>query len=231
MDGKVTVDVKSILLAALVLLGLVAAYLVGSAGDSPRTSAVAAEGDEADPRSVVMTGTGRATTVPDELSYTVAVGVTRTDVEDAMDEANATMAKVLKALAPYGVTRKDTETTGLPKAGKAISATVAAGGNAVRVRGISLGISDRDAVLEEARDRAVEQATTNARQYAAATGQELGDVLSLKEVSATRPTSYGRDRYQLADLDLLSSKSVEAVPIRAGEEELAVTVQVVWSFV
>ena len=63
-----------------------------------------------------------------------------------------------------------------------ISAAVECGGNGVRVSDIRLGIADPDAVLSRARDAAVESATAKAEQYAAATGQSLGDVVSIREV-------------------------------------------------
>lgn len=260
MDRKLTVDVKSMLIAGLVLLGLLVAYLVGSADDGPGTRAVAAEDTDEPARTVVMTGTGRASVVPDQLSFSVSVHITRADVSDAMEESNQTMARVLASLKDYGVTKKEMQTTGLTidpvyryynyappeitgyrvgqsarvtvkelaKAGKAITATVRAGGNAVRVRNISLGISDREAVLAEARDLAVDQATAKADQYARATGQSLGAVLSLKEVRATQPRGY-YPRYQGYEVRA-ALDAATAVPIRAGEEKLAVTVQVVWSF-
>ena len=65
--------------------------------------------------------------------------------------------------------------------GQAISTATGTGGNAVRVSGIGLRIGDRDGLLAEARDAAVEAATAKAEQYAAATGQDLGTVLTLTE--------------------------------------------------
>lgn len=262
MDRKLTVDVKSVLIAGLVLLGLLVAYLLGSADDGPGTAAVAVEQTDDQPRTVVMTGTGKASVVPDQLSFSVSVNITRPDVSDAMEASNQAMARVLASLKDYDVTKKEMQTTGLSidpvyryynyappeitgyrvgqsarvtvkdlaKAGKAITATVRAGGNAVRVRNISLGIGDRDAVLEEARDLAVEQATAKARQYADTTGQALGDVLSLKEVRATQPRNYPYFQSAYLTRSAMDLGGTAAVPIRAGEENLSVTVQVVWSF-
>ena len=64
----------------------------------------------------------------------------------------------------------------LRNGGKAITAAVNAGGNNVKASNIRLEISNPDAVLKEAREAAVEEATTKAEEYAAATGQTLGDV-------------------------------------------------------
>jgi uncharacterized protein YggE len=117
----------------------------------------------------------------------------------------------------------------LKKGGAAVSAAVAAGGNAVRVSNIQLKIGDPDAVLARARKAAVAQATAKAQEYADATGQELGDVLTLREVRATAPSvrqplAYGRM------LSGVTDSAAAALPIRTGREDLKVTVQVVWEF-
>ena len=98
-----------------------------------------------------------------------------------------------------------------------------AGGNAVRVGDIRLLVGDRASVLEQARDAAVAEATAKAEQYAEATGQSLGDVLSLREVRARARGRRTRWRFE-------SPRAADAakVPIEAGENELKVTVRVVW---
>ena len=81
---------------------------------------------------------------------------------------------------------------------------MSAGGNSSRVSDLSVRIGDRDELLAQARDRAVDVATQKARQYAAATDQDLGDVLTLSEVKAApaRPVPYA---FRTADLAGLSS--------------------------
>ena len=119
----------------------------------------------------------------------------------------------------------------LGKSGKAISAVVASGGSKVRVTDIQLEIGDPDAVMAKARAAAVQEATDKAQQYASATGQTLGQVMDLKEVSAVQPQSrdYLYDgMYRAAATDLAAMPM--RVPIRAGEDQLRVTVQIVWSF-
>lgn len=114
--------------------------------------------------------------------------------------------------------------------GRAISVATRTGGDAVRVSGIGLRIGERDALLEKARDAAVEAATAKAEQYAEATGQSLGSVLTLTEgkraVAATRDQLRG---YAEASAD--SAVAAKAVPIRAGSEDLAVNVSLVWQLV
>jgi uncharacterized protein len=112
----------------------------------------------------------------------------------------------------------------LARGGRAVGAVVRTGGNDVRVRGLGLRISDPESVLATSRAAAVKQATAKARQYAAATGQTLGSVVSLREVRASAPTPRPLAFHRSALLD-----SAAALPIRAGKDSLAVTVRIVWS--
>ncbi len=112
----------------------------------------------------------------------------------------------------------------LPDAGATMSAAVSAGGNMVRLHSVRLQIGDEDALLDEARTAAIDEARVKAEQYAAAAGRELGEVSSVREVHVTpsaKPT-YGLSMYRAAD--------VSAVPISAGTADVNVTVSVVWSF-
>jgi hypothetical protein len=260
MDAKVTVSVRGLLVAGLVLLALLVAYLLGSAGRPGAPAyALATEQPQPDTRKVVMSGVGEATAVPDQVSFGLTVAVTRTDLDSALDATSGTMKRVLAALSEYDVARKDVQTTGLSMtpvydypqyapptiigyrvserahvrieqlrgAGKAIAAAIGAGGNDVRVGNVRLEVSDPDAVLAKAREAAVREATAKAQEYADATAETLGGVLSLKEVG---PSPAQRDElmYRAAAYD--SAEALKAVPIRAGEDELTVRVEIVWEF-
>ncbi|GAA1143712.1 SIMPL domain-containing protein [Nocardioides aquiterrae] len=258
MNANVTVSVRSILLATLVALALVVAYLLGSGG-GPGTPARAADdqGDTTARRVLTMTGTGDASAVPDELSFGLGVTVTRTDLGDALDAASATMGRVLVAVAKYGVAKSDVQTTGLSMTpvydyhpydpptirgyrvtqrasvlvkdlkagGRAVAAAVAAGGNDVRVSNLRLLVGDPDAATARARDAAVAEARAKAEQYADASGQALGDVLTLREVHVKPlPTT---PAVHLAR-GMMYDAALKGVPIRAGKERTAVTVRMVW---
>lgn len=208
--------------------------------------------------SISMAGRGQATVVPDQLTFGLSVSAKDADLDQALDQSSTTMKAVLAALTDYGVTAKDVTTTGLQmnpeydypnygppvltgyrvtqqarvvvpdltKAGKAISAAVATGGNGVSVHSIRLGVSDPDAALATAREAAMDEAKTKAEQYADASGEQLGEVLRIREVSAPRRTLDEPLYYRAAAADLAGTK---AVPIRAGEKDLTVRLQVVWS--
>jgi len=261
MDRSVTVSAKGMLVAAVVALALVVAYLLGAGGGSAQASPTTSDagGTGSEPRTLVTTGTGKTVGVPDELTFSLSVGLVRSDLETALADANATMDRVLTRLDQLGVRKSDVQTTGLQmnavydyhaygpptlrgyrvsqraevlvrdltRGGRAVTAAVNTGGDDVRVGNIGLRIADTDSLLATSRKAAVEQATAKAQEYADATGQELGPVVSLREVRASSPrvqsVSYGRDLLAMAD-------KAAPLPIRAGQDKLAVTVKIVWSF-
>jgi uncharacterized protein YggE len=112
----------------------------------------------------------------------------------------------------------------LGRAGGAISAAVAAGGNAVQVNGISLDLEDNSKLLTAARDKAVANARTKAEQYAKASGRDLGTVVSISEtISDPPPISYD-------ERATTASKDMAPVPIQPGSENVGVTVTMVYAF-
>ena len=265
MDRNVTVSVKGLLVAAVALLALLAAYLLGSAGGSPAapaqaTPAVAERPAKEDVRTLRMVGTGEATVVPDQLGFTLSVTAKRPALDDALGQSSGTMRRVLAALRDQGVRDADVQTTGLQMypeydypnygppvltgyrvtqrarvvvreladGGEAVSTAVATGGNGVRVTDIRLGVSDPEASLGKARNAAVEAATAKAEQYAAATGQSLGDVLGLREVGRDVPRR-APVLWQTASRDA-SAAGLAELPVKAGREDLDVKVEVVWAF-
>jgi uncharacterized protein YggE len=261
MRGDVTVSVRSILLAGLVGLALVTAYLLGGQGDAIASASTSAaeQATKADRRMVSMVGTGEASAVPDQISFSLSATARRLDLDDAMTASSASMRRVLAELGGHGVEKADVQTTGLSmhpeyeyhayapptlvgyrvtqrasvkvdelaKGGPAIAAAIEVGGNGVRVSGIRLGVGDPDALLERARDAAVESATAKAEQYAVATGQSLGDVVSIREVGrpAQRPQPV-----LLSNAAYDTRAMAKALPIRAGKDDLEVRIQVVWEF-
>jgi uncharacterized protein len=259
VDATLNIRMRSMVLGLLVLVALLAGYVVGTAGGgAPVAAAPTSQPEPAeDVRSISMTGAGEAVGVPDQLSFRLSVNKQAADVSTALDQANATMRRVQKALQDEGVRRRDVQTSGLNihpvydypengpavivgyavservgvlvrdlgRSGAAIAAAVEAGGNAVRVSGIELQIGRLEALMREARDSAVEEATAKAEQYAAATGQQLDAVVSIAEVSARRPRPV-----PVYEADLDRQASFSKVPVRAGSSELEVKVRVVWSF-
>jgi uncharacterized protein len=110
----------------------------------------------------------------------------------------------------------------LGRAGNAVGQAVTAGGNAVRVNGISLDLEETSALVSSARDRAFADAKAKAEQYARAAGRSLGEVMSITEDVATPspiPMPY-------AAMDSAKSASV---PIQPGSQDVSVSVTVVFT--
>jgi hypothetical protein len=200
---------------------------------------------------ITVTSTATVTGTPDTLRLSMSVSVSRSSVGDALAQANAAAAKVQASLRKSGVAAKDLQTSGmsiyptygssgssitgyqvsesltavlrhLDKAGSAISAAAAAGGNDVRIDTVSLDIEDTGALLATARTKAVGDARTKAEQYAQAAGRDLGALTSLSE-SVSTPSS----PYYPAPMSADAAKS--AVPIQAGSQHVQVSVTAVYA--
>jgi len=111
----------------------------------------------------------------------------------------------------------------LARAGDAIGKAVTAGGNAVRVNGISLDLEETGALVTSARAKAFADARTKAEQYAKAAGRALGDVISIVEDVATpSPTPMP---YAVSS----SARDLASVPIEPGSQDVRVSVTVLFA--
>lgn len=108
----------------------------------------------------------------------------------------------------------------LATAGEVLAETVAAAGDAVRVNGAWLEISDASGLLVAARDAAFDDARTKAAQYARAAGRELGAVRWIVEGVA----GHGSVRPRMMAL----AAEASPVPIEAGSTDVEAAVTVVW---
>ena len=111
------------------------------------------------------------------------------------------------------VTLRDVEGSGT-----VLGDVLAAGGDAARLLGVSLAVSDPSAALEEARAGAVADARSQAEHLAALTGRELGAVRRISTVAEPgmpRPIA-------------MAAKGVRAaaMPVEAGEAVVTVSLHV-----
>jgi uncharacterized protein YggE len=111
----------------------------------------------------------------------------------------------------------------LGRAGDAIGKAVAAGGNAVRVNGVSLDLEDTGALVSSARDKAFAEAKAKAEQYAKAAGRTLGEAMSIAEDAPTASPIPMQFPAASSALDKAS------VPIQPGSQDVTVSVTVVFS--
>jgi uncharacterized protein YggE len=113
MQSTLTIKVRTVVLTIAIMLAVLAAYLAGASGPGKAAAAAADETATADVNRIVMAGSGDVEGVPDELSFSVSVRNTSSDVSTALDHASGAMHRVLHALRRAGVERKNTQTTAL----------------------------------------------------------------------------------------------------------------------
>lgn len=111
---------------------------------------------------------------------------------------------------------------------EAVAAAVNAGGDDVRLGGLTRGIADPEPLLAQARDAAFDDAKAKAEQYATRAGVRLGAVLQITEDTASappRPYDIGGDM----EAPMLMARSSSSVPVVPGETEVGASVRVTWA--
>lgn len=200
--------------------------------------------------SVTVSGSGTVLASPDVLLLELGVEVLDVTVDGALAAANGAMSEVQSSLLGSGVRAGDLRTTTLSirteydrqgrvvrgyvvnqglqarlrdvsSAGGNVSAAVAAGGDMVRVNGLTFDVDDDTALLEQARAAAVDDARRRAHTLADAAGRQVGRALRISEGSPSAP---GPPRARM-----MAAESLSAVPLQGGSHEAAVTVTVEWA--
>ena len=140
------------------------------------------------------------------------------DIQPSYDYLNGGTARLRGYQVSESVSAKLRD---LGRAGDAIAKAVSAGGDAVRVNGVSLDLEDTGALVSNAREKAFADAKAKAEQYAKAAGRSIGEVISIAEdVSTPSPVSM-----RVA----LDSPKLAGVPIQPGTQNVGVSVSVVFS--
>ena len=241
---------RTVVVAVVACLAL-AAYVVfgaGGSGHQARADSAATPGD-----TVSVQGTGTVQGVPDQMSATFGVHATRGSVQDALDAVAHDAQRVVSALHHAGVSDRDMRTTDLElyphynnsggrdgydasetvtatfhdlsTAGRHISATVDAAGDAATVNGLSFDLSSDTKLLSQARSAAFADAKARAQQYADLSGRSLGAVRHVSESIMSSP-----DQPQMFKGAALAAGSSAGapVPVQAGQQPVTVVVTVVW---
>ena len=155
-------------------------------------------------------GTGEVSAPPDRLSIDLGVVCRSPTARQALTRANERAAELIDLLAAEGVAKTDVATrsisimphyddkgqkvTGyeasndvvvvlrdLSRAGAVIDAAASAVGDDIRMGSLTFGIEDPTSALADARRGAVEKATAQAQQLAAAAGVALGPIRRISE--------------------------------------------------
>ncbi len=211
--------------------------------------------DSSRPRSIHVSGTGKVYVAPDKADLTLSVEVQAKTAEAARNQAAVAMEALIKAVKGADVAGKDIQTGSvslypnyssdtankiigyqltnqvtvcirdISKASDIIDTAVNAGGNSTRVQGINFGLDNPDKALAEAREKAYTNAKSKAQQYAKLAGVTLGAPLHISENNDMPPVpmAYG-------EMAMMKSAIADkaATPVQAGEQEVTVTVDVMF---
>lgn len=224
-------------IAIAAAVGLAAAAVVGIS--LPES----AQGQEVEPRErgITATGTGVVTTVPDRAHFSFGVQAQARTASQALEAADAQLAKVVAALREAGVASADLQTEQislspqtsddggaivgytavssvsvqireLGRAGAVVDAAVGAGAN--QVSGPALTRSDQNALYRSALRSAYADARAKAEVLAAAAGVTLGAMTEVVEAGGgAMPFAAARD-------------SATASGVEPGTQEIQATVTV-----
>ncbi|UFS97160.1 SIMPL domain-containing protein [Nocardia huaxiensis] len=105
-----------------------------------------------------------------------------------------------------------------------IARAVEAGGDDVRLGGLTLTVSDEESLLSRARDAAFDHALVKAQQYALRANRTLGTVLEITENTSAAPMPTPRIAFAARSEALGAAPA----PIELGESELTATIRVTW---
>jgi len=109
----------------------------------------------------------------------------------------------------------------LPELGNLLDTLIRSGSN--QMSGISFGVDDSNAVMNEARTKSIADARARAELYAEAAGVAVGKVISIDEHQAIvpQPKFYGR----------AIEMSASSVPIATGEQDFIATINLTFELV
>lgn len=195
-----------------------------------------------------VSGSGDASAAPDVARLQLGVSSHAPTAQAAVDQTNQAQAAVIAAVKGKGVDPKDLQTSNysvsaefsnkpnepnvitgyvastsvlvtvrkVGDVGTILDAAVTAGAN--QISGISFGLADSEALLSQARAKAVANARAKADEMAKAAGVKLVRVTSLSESSATTPLpAYAPDARS------------SAAPIESGQTTVHVQVQITYA--
>jgi uncharacterized protein len=230
---------------AAVLLLAVLAGLVGLLYARPVTAQTSA--GVPGMRQVSVVGHGEVKGAPDTATVQIGVETEAATAKDALAHNSAEAQAVQEKLTKLGVDAKDIQTnnfsinptygsdgrqvTGyhvsnmvtvkirqLDQAGALLDQVVQAGANSIY--GMSFSVENPEALLDQARKAAIENAKARATQLAGASGAAIGDVLVINENVGAQPIPMPMmARAEGAPAD-------QAAPVQPGQQTLSVDVQV-----
>jgi uncharacterized protein YggE len=199
---------------------------------------------------LAISAEGRVTRAPDIATLSAGVQVEGPTAQEALAAQARLMTGVMTALREAGIADRDIQTSGLSlnpqyqyrdnqpprvsgymasnqvtvrvrdlaKVGETVDALVNKGGNTLN--GISFGLDDPRAALDEARAEAMTTALARAELYAKAAGLKVKRIITITEgggYTPAPPVMYAARMMESADA---------STPVSAGEVDLSISVNV-----
>lgn len=203
---------------------------------------------------VTVTGFGRASARADSMLVHLGVQGEGNDVATALDAASEALPRVIAALRSGGVSDRDLATNSisvderydhqknrqsgyvcrnelrvvlrdLTGSGRLLRDVATAGGDALRIHGVSLQIADVSTLAVQARHAAFTHARLQSEQYAQLARARLGEVLDVHDGARPEPRGYGSGAFSRS---ATPQSAALGVPIEAGELSEQATVTVCW---
>jgi len=201
-----------------------------------------------------VSGEGTVSVVPDVAILSLGVEAQSETVAEAQQQAAEAMEAVMAVLDEQGVAEKDIQTQrfrirpkwdnneeiiigyqvtntvtvkvrNIDDIGAIIDAAATAGGDYIRINSISFTIDDPTEYYEDVRELAMEDAEAKAKQLAKLGGVSLGKPTYINEGGMYLPVP--RDFYRESGAWPVPAPA-PSTPISPGEEEIRLTVQVVY---
>lgn len=205
-----------------------------------------------------VTATGSVSVIPDMAYISIGVHTENEDASQAVSTNSRTLENIATALKNAGVAAEDIVTTNfnlwtmdqwspdgqrigaryvvdntvyvtirsLDGMSQLLGAAIDAGANTIY--SIQFDVSDKTAMLEQAKVQAIENARAQAQSLAGAAGLELGEVQSITSYSTGNPIPYAPGGYGYGGGGGGGS-GIVSVPISSGQMVLAVDVNVVFA--
>lgn len=202
---------------------------------------------------VTVTGFGRASARADSMLVHLGVQGEGNDVATALDAASEALPRVIAVLRAGGVADRDLATNSisvderydhqknrqngyvcrnqlrvvlrdLSGSGRILRDVATAGGDALRIHGVSLQIADVTTLAVQARHAAFTHARLQAEQYAQLARARLGEVLDVHDGASPTPRGYSGAFPRSASYE----SAAVGVPVEAGELSEQATVTVSW---
>lgn len=239
------------LVLVIALLGMTACDFTGTAAPSAVASSSQQTG-------IWVSGEGKAVAVPDIALITLGIESQASTVAEAQSKAREVMSRVVSALTSRGVSDKDIQTRSfsiqpvrqwiekerreqiigyrvsnmvsakvrkIEDAGAIIDAVAQAGGDLARIQSISFQVEDPKPYYTEAREKAMKDALAKAEQMAKLAKVTLGKPIYISESGAYVPVP----RFEMRAAVPEPVPAPTPTPISPGEQEIRISVQVVFA--